>query len=199
LKHKLSLLLTKLLNHRDGLVANSSSGSPSELVKQRLKAPLPDEEDDVLFIQTLIDDLQTASLNLGSNQSFMYTTARQTSQGSQHTYSPYNTRYNNTNTFNLYNRDVLQPTEHNQRQTSYTNRDILDMMTQVQGIDDSMYPSDVENDILDSHDNLSQEPVVYNTREHMPPRLTREITQTIRRINSESTVSTLLTQFYDDE
>ena len=94
-------------------------------------------EDDVLFIQTLIDDLQTAFTNLGSRQSFMYTTARQTSQGSQHTYSPYNTRYNNTNTFDLYN----HPTEHNQRQTSYINHDILDMMTQVQGVDNSMYVS----------------------------------------------------------
>ena len=177
LKHKISLLLTKLIYHRDGLIPKSSASFACSGLSS---------EEDVSFIQTLIDDLQTASLNLGSKQNFMYTTARQTSQGSQHTYSPYNTRYNNTNTFDIYNRQVSQPTEHNQRQTSYTNRDILDMMTQVQGMNDSMYVSDVENDILDSHDYLSQEPVVYNT-------------QTIRRINSESTVSTLLTQLDDDK
>ena len=169
LQNKLSSNINLLISHRD--TQNT-------------------DDDDVLFIQTLIDDLQTALTNLGSTHCFMYTTARQTSQGSQHTYSPYNTRYSgqgaertellspkqaslaedlgrryDTNTYDLYNHDVRQ---HNLRQTSYTNRDILNMMTQVQGMDDSMYVSDVENDISDSLDNLSQEPVVYNTHVHIP-------------------------------
>ena len=173
LKHKISLLLTKLIYHRDGLIPKSSASFACSGLSS---------EEDVSFIQTLIDDLQTASLNLGSKQNFMYTTARQTSQGSQHTYSPYNTRYNNTNTFDLYNRQVSQPTEHNQRQTSYTNRDILDMMTQVQGMN-----------ILDSLDNLSHEPVVYNDA------YTPDIPPNLSRTNSESTMSTLFTQLmYDD-
>ena len=211
LKDKLSSNINLLLSHRDELtreVANLPCQThgvaklPSELVVKRLSAPCQntddDDDDDVLFIQTLIDDLQTALTNLGSSQSFMYTAARQTSQGSQHTYSPYNTRYNDrpfgfqsplqaslapdlvvnrhsapyqtgsgdaTNTFDLYNHDIVQ---HNHSQTSYTNSNILNMMTQVQGMDNSMYVSDVENDISDSLDNLSQEPVVHNTHVHIP-------------------------------
>ena len=251
LKDKLSSNINLLLSHRD------------ELTQEVAKLPCQntDDDDDVLFIQTLIDDLQTALTNLGSTQSFMYTAARQTSQGSQHTYSPYNTRYNDrpfgfqspmqaslapdlvanrhsgrraeglpitnsegdlrspeefapyqtgsgehanppdlrsyrfaetsgrrdtTNTFDLYNHDIVQ---HNHSHTSYTNSNILDMMTQVQGMDNSMYVSnfsgdfvalevsseeagsllpDVENDISDSLDNLSQEPVVHNTHVHIP-------------------------------
>jgi len=227
LKDKLSSNINLLLSHRD---AQNT------------------DDDDVLFIQTLIDDLQTALTNLGSTQSFMYTAARQTSQGSQHTYSPYNTRYNDrpfgfqtgsgehvnppdlrsyrfaetsgrgdtTNTFDLYNHDIVQ---HNHSQTAYTNSNILNMMTQVQGMDDSMYVSDVENDISDSLDNLSQEPVVHNTHVHipfpyMPPNFSglcsNEATFEVSseggfqpplpriRTNSVNSESTVFTQFMDD-
>jgi len=209
LKYKLSLNINLLLSYRD---AQNT------------------DDDDVLFIQTLIDDLQTALTNLGSKHSFMYTAARQTSQGSQHTYSPYKTHSNDepfafrtgsgagredlTNTFDLYNCDVVQ---HNQRQTSYANSDILNMMTQLQDMDNSMYVSDVENDITDSLDNLSQEPVVYNTHVHIPPNFsgdsatfevssdeaTRNVSPLpiirMNSVNSDSTVNTLFTQLMTDD
>jgi hypothetical protein len=205
LKYKLSTNIKLLVYYRDSLVLKLDSHTDEFEVEA---------EEEVLFIQTLIDDLQTASTNLGSTRGFMYTTARQISQGSQHTYSPYNTR-NNKNTYDLYNK----PTEHNHRQTSYANSDILDMMTQVQGIDHSMYVSDVENDISDSLDNLSIEPVVTSTNSsgskttfrvsseeaksplphvYIPfPDIPSGITRT-NSINSESTSSTLFTQLVTD-
>ena len=241
-----SILLSNiglLQYYRDSLTTNvmveSTQQDESSYVRRTVKRPqvanLPDfqsggeedRKDDVLFIQTLIDDLQTALTTLGLKQNFMYTTARQTSQGSQHTYSPYNTRYHDRpfdfrtyssrgstrnvnlctpnlsgtrredvmNTFNMYDREG---SVHNQRQTSYINSDILSMMTQIQGMDNNTFVSDIENDITDSLDNLSQEPVVYNTHTRIPNLSeNRFILPRIRTnsVNSESTVSTVSTVF----
>jgi hypothetical protein len=70
-------------------------------------------ESDLLFIQTLIEDLQSAKEKIGTSEGLMYTAARQTSQGRQHSYTP------------------SSSIRHGHDLTQYTNNGMFNMMSQV--------------------------------------------------------------------
>ena len=81
------------------------------LTKYKAPSELAVSSIDQAFLQTLIEDLKTTKAKIGTPKGFMYTNARQTSQGNQHSYTPSIPD----------GRDI----------TSYTNDDMMSMMTQV--------------------------------------------------------------------
>ena len=92
------------------------------------------------FIQNLIDDIQIVSSTLGTERSHMYTTCRQTSQGSQYTYSPTGIRTEPT---------TVSTMEYNNMNITscYSNMDMLSMMTQVQEYQDENEYAMMEEEI----------------------------------------------------
>jgi hypothetical protein len=97
---------------------------------------LPEEQ----FIKVLMDDMHVAIQNMGTQRGLMYTAARQTSQGRQSSYIPSSTLDKDTmKTVDLY-RDTS-----NRSINVNTPRDVMSMMTQVQGFEMDMYMSDTES------------------------------------------------------
>jgi len=111
------------------------------------------EPGDQEFIQTLLDDLTVARRTVGTARGFMYTAARQTTQGRQHIYTPGSTTIGSTTTDRY---DDLPPETEteieigsatplnnlrrrcmNHTQSQSMSPDLLDVMTQVQGWDHS--------------------------------------------------------------
>ena len=78
------------------------------------------------FVQVLKDDIRIALKNLGTQLGYLYSTTRQTSQGHQYSYTPTGEDTHSTDA----HPDFSDSLERNI--TSYTNPDILEMMTQVQ-------------------------------------------------------------------
>jgi hypothetical protein len=79
-----------------------------ELLKDNMK-----ENVDPAFIQTLLEDLESAKAKVGTPKGFMYTTARMSSQGNQNSYTPSSLVLGGHET------------------STYTNDDMMNMMTQV--------------------------------------------------------------------
>ena len=101
------------------------------------------EPQDQEFVQTLLDDLTVTRRTVGTPRGFMYTAARQTTQGRQHIYTPGSATIGSVVT-DRYD-DLPEPeADHrhsprymNHTQTQSMSADLLDVMTQVQGWDHS--------------------------------------------------------------
>jgi len=101
------------------------------------------EPQDQEFVQTLLDDLTVTRRTVGTPRGFMYTAARQTTQGRQHIYTPGSATIGSVMT-DRYD-DLPEPeADHrhsprymNHTQTQSMSADLLDVMTQVQGWDHS--------------------------------------------------------------
>ena len=101
------------------------------------------------FIKVLMDDMHVAIQNMGTQRGLMYTAARQTSQGRQSSYIPSSTLDQDTmKTVDLYGQGPVDTTiiRNNRSINTNTPRDVMSMMTQVQGFDMDMYLSDTESE-----------------------------------------------------
>jgi len=107
-------------------------------ILQRYQERYLDDESFKKFVQVLKDDIRITLKNLGTQFGYLYSTTRQTSQGHQYSYTP-------TGEENISLDETADyPGNLERNITSYTNPDILDMMTQVQDTvryGDDMSPS----------------------------------------------------------
>ena len=107
-----------------------------------------DDEKNCTFLKVLMDDMYVAIQNMGTKHGLMYTAARQTSQGRQSSYIPNGKGTKGTEeTVDLYGKtDDQEYNLSDNTNTPYMNRDVMSMMTQVQGFETDMYISDTESE-----------------------------------------------------
>ena len=95
-------------------------------ILQTYQEKYPEDESFKKFVQVLKDDIRITLKNLGTQLGYLYSTTRQTSQGHQYSYTP-------TGEENISLDETADyPGNLERNITSYTNPDILEMMTQVQ-------------------------------------------------------------------
>jgi len=112
-------------------------------ILQTYQEKYPDDESFKKFVQVLKDDIRITLKNLGTQFGYLYSTTRQTSQGHQYSYTP-------TGEENISLDETADYPDNLERNiTSYTNPDILEMMTQVQ--DTVRYECGIRSVAEDNH------------------------------------------------